>query len=248
MGDPLPDVDVGVDVVPPVTGDEPNKWLVRNTPHSWDVWIFARERRPRRLRDIRGKVAAVTAGVIIGVLGLGGLISYTVSWQSHVDQASALLSSDMRQVEESLLRVTNPLPTDPQTLADLAVKSVDTPDGAVGLVNSTVASWTPAASRAAADENLVADFGKRDFDGSYVTYRYSSASSVYVYMIMPITMDDGTVVEVVRVIDLTSDRGRLAGDYLRYGLGGLAGAGAAAGAVWWGLGRRRNSIEEPYEA
>ena len=80
MGDPLPDVDVGVDVVPPVTGDEPDKWLVRNAPHSWDVWIFARERRPRRLRDIRGKVAAVTAGVIIGVLGLGGPIAYTVAW------------------------------------------------------------------------------------------------------------------------------------------------------------------------
>ena len=66
-------------------------------------------------------------------------------------------------------------------------------------------------------------------------------------MVIPIIVSDGTTVDVVRVIDLTTDRGRLNGEYLRYGLGSLAGAGAAAGAVWWGLGRRRKSTGEPDE-
>lgn len=52
---------------------------------------------------------------------------------------------------------------------------------------------------------------------------------------------------MVNVVDLTPDRDRLNGAYLWYGLGSLAGAGAAVGAVWWGLGRRRNNIGEPDE-
>ena len=262
MGDPLPDVDVDVDPTSPlandearpvssdealdVAGEQPDQWLIRHTPNSWNVWVFAHERRPRRLRDIRGKVAAITAGVIVGVLGLGGLISYAVSWVGQVDHASALLTSNMQQVEESLLS-SDPLPTDPRQFLDLQVTRVDTPDGALGIMDGQVTSSTPAADRAAADDGFVADVTKRVEDGSYKTHTYSSSSTAYVYTVMPVTMADGTVVDVIRVIDLTSDRGRLLGGYLVYGLGSLAGAGAAGGAVWWGLGRRRDSIEEPDE-
>src|SRR5674536_267882 len=98
MGDPLRDVDVA----PPAADDEPKEWLVRRTPNSWDVWIYADERRPRRLTDNRGKVAAITAVVIIGVLGLGGISSFAVTWQGRQDQAYALLSADTMQVDQSI--------------------------------------------------------------------------------------------------------------------------------------------------
>ena len=240
MGDPLRDVDVA----PPAANDEPKEWLVRRTPNSWDVWIYADERRPRRLKDIRGKVAAITAGVIIGVLGLGGMISYAVTWQGRQDQASALLSSGLETMWGD---DATPPPTDPQEFLDLAVKSVATPDGAFGILHGRVTSWTPAAEGAAADGPFVADVAKASDDGSVVTRTYSSPSSAYAYTVIPIIVSDGTTVDVVRVIDLTTDRGRLNGEYLRYGLGSLAGAGAAAGTVWWGLGRRRKSTGEPGE-
>jgi hypothetical protein len=245
MGDPAPDVDVAVDATP-LASDEWETLPARKSLRSWDVWIFERERRPRRVKDIRGKVAAITAGVIVGVLGLGGLISYGVTWVGRVDHASALLTGNLQQVNESLLS-SSPLPTDPQHFLDAQVARVDTPDGALGVRDDLVTSSTPRASRAAADEGLVADVVKRLDDGSWVTHAYTSPSSAYVYAAMPITMEDGTTVYVVRIIDLTSERGRLDNGYLLYGLGSLAGAGAAGGAVWWGLGRRRNSTEEPDE-
>jgi hypothetical protein len=246
MGDPTPDVDVAVDDAPPVARDEWETLPVRPSLSSWNVWIFERERRPRRLKDIRGKVAAITAGVIVGVLGLAGLISYGVTWVGRVDHASSLLTGNLQQVDESLLS-SSPLPTDPQQFLDVQVARVDTPDGALGVWDDLVTSSTPRAARAAADEGLVADVVKRVDYGSGVTHAYTSPSSAYVYAAMPIIMDDGTTVYIVRVIDLTSERGRLNTGYLLYGLGSLAGAGAAGGAVWWGLGRRRNSTGEPDE-
>ena len=243
MGDPLRDVDVA----PLVASDEPEEWLVRRTPNSWDVWIYADERRPRRLKDIRGKVAAITAGVIIGVLGLGGIISYAVTWQGREDQASALLSADTMQVVQSIWGDRTIQPADPQEFLDLAVRSVDTPDGAFGVRDGRATTWTPTAAAAAADGPFVADVAKASDDGSVVTRTYSSPSSAYAYTVIPIIVSDGTTVDVVRVIDLTPDRGRLNQEYLRYGLGSLAGAGAAAGTVWWGLGRRRKSTGEPGE-
>lgn len=252
MGDPMRDVDT--DVAPPVAsdkarpevGDEPGEWLVRHAPSSWDVWKFAHDRRPRRLRDIRGKVAAITAGAIVGVLAVGGLISYGVTWMGRVDQASALLKGSLQQSEESLLSST-PLPSDPRQFLDLQVTRVDTPDGALGVLDGQVTSSTPRADHAAADEAFVADVAKRVEDASFATHAYSSTSSAYVYEVMPVIMGDGNTVFMVRVIDLTSDRGRLNSAYLLYGLGSVAGAGTAGGAVWWGLGRQRDSAAEPDE-
>ena len=228
MGDPLRDVDVA----PLVASDEPEEWLVRRTPNSWDVWIYADERRPRRLKDIRGKVAAITAGVIIGVLGLGGIISYAVTLQGRQDQAYALLSADTMQVDQSIWGDRTIQPADPQEFLDLAVRSVDTPDGAFGVRDGRATTWTPTAAAAAADGAFVAKVAKVAGENYFETLMYSSPSSAYAYAVIAVDMGDGNIVDVVRVIDLTPDRGRLNQEYLRYGLGSLAGAGVAAGAVW----------------
>jgi hypothetical protein len=57
----------------------------------------------------------------------------------------------------------------------------------------------------------------------------------------------GESVVVMDVYDLTPELNSMNGAYLTYGLICLGVAGATGGAVWWGLGRRRNTIGEPDE-
>jgi hypothetical protein len=74
---------------------------------------------------------------------------------------------------------------------------------------------------------------------------YTSLSSACVYDVMIFQGMTSDHSAFVKVVDLTGERDRLNRGYLTYGLVGLGVAGAAGGAVWWGLGRKLNRKIEP---
>ena len=245
MGDLLRDVDVDS----PVVSDAQQEWLVKHTPESWNVWIYADQRRPRRLADIRARVAAITASVVVGVLGLGGLISYAVQWQTHVDKVSASMVLNDQQSRDFLLGDGSERPADLQEFVDGAVKRNPGPGGAIGVAQGQATSWTPEANDAASDVGFVkkaVQVAKESYGG---TLTYWSPSTECVYSVMSVEWDERREMgAVVRVVDLAPYRHQLNQGFLLYSLAGLGVAGASAGAVYLGLGRRRNNKVEPDEA
>ncbi|MGV8850004.1 MAG: hypothetical protein ACOH16_10710 [Propionibacteriaceae bacterium] len=234
MSDPLLEVDVDghpVDVDAVVAEPAAETWLVKSSEPRWQVWCEHNRRRPPSRAEKRGRVAAATAGTNLGVLAVGGLASYAIQWQDFLNRALDDLragSSPFTQIGE---------------IAGNPTANV----GLLNVVNGEVVAWTPNAARPAADTGLAATIGRSDKSwGSYsvTTESWFSLSSACVYEINPVEWSDGKAA-VVRVVDLTGAWDRMNGGYLTYGLVGLGVAGAAGGAVWWGLGRRLNRKVEP---
>jgi hypothetical protein len=246
MSDPTLRVDVDghpVDLDAAVSEPGRETWLVRSSPPRWQVWRDHNRRRPLSRAEKRGRVAAATAGTVFGVMGVGGLISYAIEWQGLLNEATdQVWSTNPAQVVSSEGLSTS----DMQLAIDRAQSTNSGSSGLIGIVNGQVAAITPDVGRAAADQGFVKEAVKQAEGNRGYPDTHMSGASVCVYWDTSITWN-GLPAVVVNVVDLTPDRDRLNGAYLRYGLGSLAGAGAAAGAVWWGLGRRRNSIGEPDE-
>jgi hypothetical protein len=244
MSDPLLEVDVDghpMDVDAVVAEPAPETWLVKASEPRWQVWRDHNRRRPPSRAEKRGRVAAATAGTILGVLGVGGAITYAVQWQDLLNEATAQVWSDNpAQVVGSESNST----ADMQLAIDRAQRANSGSSGLIGIVNGQVAGTTPNASRAATDQGFIREAVKKaEAEGGYPD-TYTSLSSVCVYKVSSIFWHEGRAV-VVNVVDLTPDRDRLNGGYLSYGVVGLGVAGAAGGAVWWGLGRQLKKKVEP---
>jgi hypothetical protein len=202
-------------------------------------------------------VAAALAGTIFAVLSVGGLISYAIQWQGLLRDATDQIAG--RETDRIVSSEVNS-GADIQVALDRAQGANSEAAGLIGIVDGQVAATTPNVVRAAADQGFIKEALKQAEDYQalsrtpvgYAVYpaTHMSWASVCVYESTPITWNDPAVVAnvvVVNVFDLTPVRDRLNGKYLLYELGSLAGAGAAAGVVWWRLGRRRNKIGEPDE-
>jgi hypothetical protein len=202
-------------------------------------------------------VAAALAGTIVAVLSVGGLISYAIQWQGLLRDATDQIAG--RETDRIVSSEVNS-GADIQVALDRAQGANSEAAGLIGIVDGQVAATTPNVVRAGADQGFIKEALKQAEDYQalsrtpvgYAVYpaTHMSWASVCVYESTPITWNDPAVVAdlvVVNVFDLTPVRDRLNGKYLLYELGSLAGAGAAAGVVWWRLGRRRNKIAEPDE-
>jgi len=248
MSDPLlhvaVDVDgdtVGLDAVDPELEQE--TWLVKSSQPRWQVWRDHNRRRPPTRAEKRGRVAASVAGTIFAVLSVGGLISYAIQWQGLLrDATDQIVTREPYRVVVTEGYST----TDMQLAIDRAQGANSESAGLIGIVDGQVAAATPNVGRAAVDQGFIKEAVKKAEDNDPYTDTHLSWESVCVYESAPITWD-GQPAVVVTVVDLTPTRDRLNGKYLLYELGSLAGAGAAAGVVWWRLGRRRNKIGEPDE-
>jgi hypothetical protein len=262
MGDPLRDADVAVDAEPAdldaaAPRPEREAWLLKSSPPRWQVWRERNGHRPPTRAEKRGRVAASLAAPIFAVLTFGGLISYGIQWQGLLRDATDQISMrDTARIASSEVNSG----ADIQVAVDRAQGANSESAGLVGIVDGQVAATTPKVVRAAADQGFVKEAMKQAEDfrvGAQSASGYGvnpgthmSWESVCVYQSTPITWNDpadGSNVVVVNVFDLTPTRDRLNGKYLLYELGSLAGAGVAAAAVWWRLGKRKRSADEPDE-
>jgi hypothetical protein len=224
-------IDLDAVTVAPEQQPEPETWLVKASDPRWQVWREHNRRRPPSRAEKRGRVAAATAGTIIGVLAVGGVLGYAVQWQDLRNSAITELGSG------------SPYPLQ---FGDVA----GDPSAKIGLesvVNGEAVVWSPNAARLAADKGFAAAVGRSDKSPesySVTTDTWFSFSTACVYEINPVQRVNGKAA-VVRLVDLTGQRDAMNRGYLAYGLIGLGIAGATGGAVWWGLGRQLNKKVEP---
>lgn len=239
MGDPVQPANI--DAV--VENHEPEGWEVLRSEPRWDVWDDHHRRRPRTRQERRGRIAAATAGAIMGVLSVGGLVSYAVQWQSlHNTTLHSLRSESLGYLE------LNPGP-DPNIVISEAVATAEKQppgsEGMVGVVNGKVAVATTNAAGPAADAGFASTVQALSSKYIITTDIYSSKTTECVYQVIPFWWEDGSSGAIVRVVDLKPAWTRMNLGYLTYGLVSLGIAGAAGGTVYWRLGRGRNDKAEP---
>ena len=167
MSDPLLQVDADgppVDLDAVVEEPAPETWLVKPSEPRWHVWRDHNRRRPPSQAEKRGRVAAATAGTIIGVLGVGGVLAYAIQWQGVQSSAAEQLkvggitySSQGEEIEGNTARL--------QAIVDLAAKQTGSSQGMIGIVNGVVVASTPNASGSAANAGFV-----RTIDGAYTPW------------------------------------------------------------------------------
>lgn len=250
MSDPLLEVDADghpVDLDAVVAEPAPETWLVKPSEPRWQVWRDHNRRRPPTRAEKRGRVAAATAGTIIGVLTVGGALSYAIQWQGIQSHGAEQLRvggirySGEGDGEGSAAQL--------QANVDLAANRPGSSQGLIGIVNGVVVASTPNASGLAADAGFVRTIARVPAMGMGATVisesSYTSLSSACVYDVMVFRDRTNDHSAFVKVVDLTGERDRLNLGYLAYGLVGLGVAGLSGGAVWWGLGRKLNRKVEP---
>lgn len=252
MSDPLLHVavDVDGDAAGPegvVREPEHETWLVKPSQPRWQVWRDHNRRRPPTWAEKRGRAAAATAGTILGVLGCAGTASYAIQYLGLHREAVDQVESFGGQSPANMVQKEQKYSSDIQQAIHHTAGAARGSSGLIGVVNGEVAGVSPTAARAAADKGFLSDAVRKAKNGDNLEAdTYVSGSSVCVYTVGTIDWRGESVV-VMDVYDLTPDLNRINGAYLTYGLGSLAGAGTAGGAVWWGLGRRRDSAAEPDE-
>ena len=252
MSDPQLEMDVDgqpVDADAVVAGPEPEAWLVKPSDPRWQVWRDHNRRRPPTRAEKRGRIAAATAGTIIGVLGVVGAATYAMQWQGLQQDANDQVQLGGGTQGLPLL-VADELEggADIQVALDRAERANRGSSGLIAIENGDVTATTVNVGGTAADQGFISEVAKQGegateywvLDGTY-----SSRTSASVYTVTQIPWNDRTII-VVNVVDLTAARNRMNSGYLAYGLIGLGLAGAAGGTVWWRLGRQlKNKKVEP---
>lgn len=230
MGDPVQPVDVDEPV-----DHAPAAWQLAPTRQRWDVW---REHHPlgSSLADRRKRRAAVAAGAVVGVLGIGGVVAYGFQWQvMHV--------TAMREMSpEASVAVGYQCPTAGlQQAVDQAQKVNSGSSALIAMVDGAVVATSSGAARPAADAGFLQAAldqvnGKGEFSDSYTSF-----SSAYVYEVTTEDCGPNGQAVVIDVVDVTAERNRMTLGYLTYSLFGL-GMAAAAGTVAY---RRAGPTGEP---
>jgi hypothetical protein len=250
MSDPQLQVDIDgdpVDAAEVATEPEQVTWLVKSSDPRWQVWRDHNRRRPPTRAEKRGRLAAATAATIIGVLGVGGALSYNLQWTNVQNDAVREVetgSGGMRlaiMVSEELASGSGM-----QVAVDRVQQANYGSAGLFGIENGEVTGVTDSARTAAANPTCLAEGVVQEYDLNTGQASSTFVSPSCVYTSSAIVFSGKTAL-VVNVVDLTPARNRLNTGYLAYGLIGLGVAGASAGAVWTGLGRRLNRKIEPDE-
>ena len=244
MSDPLLDVDADTrDAV--VAETESETWLVKPSDHRWQVWRDHNRRRPPSRAERRGRVAAATAGTIIGVLGVGGALTYAVQWQNLTTRADAELGAANPYETQAHEIAANPVGS-LRSIVDFQGQQAGAKEGWIAVVDGKVVAFTPNASGAAADKGLISKVDGAVTRGSSTGRdSYLAPSKACAYQVTLIHGNGGENASLVRLVDLTAPVDAMNRGYLTYGLIGLGAAGASAGAVWIRLGRQLNQKVEP---
>lgn len=169
MGDPVQPADT--DAV--IENDERASWQILHSEPRWQIWREHNRRRPPTRAEKRGRIAAATAGIIVGGLGVVGAASYAVQWQGVLNGAYGELGSS---------------PTEYLQIADV-VADPSAKVGLEGVVNGEVVAWTPNAARLAADKDFATMVGRSDksWESYYVTSEsWFSLSTACVYEVHPV--------------------------------------------------------------